>query len=280
MTKEKAQAIISDYQGIVIRSKFKIDKPFIDKAINLHFIARAGAGMENIDVEYAQQKGIICLNSPEGNRDAVAEHAIGMLLSLLNKIYTSNTEVKSGIWNRNANWGITLQGKTVGIIGFGNTGKAFAQRLVSFGVAILAHDKYKSGFATDNIHEVSLDFIKDNADIISLHIPLTEETNYLINDSFIKTTKKPFYLINTARGKNVHTEALVAGIECGKILGACLDVLEYENLNFESLSQSEIPKPLHYLLTSEKVLLTPHVAGWTHESYRKHSEILAEKIKY
>ena len=293
---EELKKLIPQYDGIVLRSKFKITKEIIDSAPYLKCIARVGAGMENIDVAYAQQKGIACVNSPEGNRDAVAEHALGMLLCLFNNLAKANAEVKSGKWLREENRGIELCGKTIGIIGYGNMGAAFAQRLQSFGVNVLAYDKYKKGFGNafqhsanpliknksnelnDFIKESSLEEIFEQADILSLHTPLTEETHYIINDAFIKSFKKAIYIINTARGKCLNTADLVKNIENKKVLGACLDVLEYEAVSFEGIDFKEIPKPMQYLIKSDKVILTPHIAGWTHESNIKLAEFLAEKI--
>lgn len=277
-TKEEIISNIHLFDGIVIRSKIKLTKEIIDKAVNLKFIARAGAGMENIDVAYAESKGIKCLHAPEGNKDAVAEHAIGMLLVLFNNLCRANNEVRKGKWVREGNRGVELMGKTVGIIGYGNMGSAFAERLKGFGVNVLVYDKYKKNFGNQFIQEVSLEKIFEEADILSLHTPLTEETHYLIDDAFIKSFKKNIYIINTARGKSLNTAHLVKNIESGKVLGACLDVLEYEAVSFEDIALESIPAPLQYLFKSEKVMLSPHIAGWTHESNEKIGKILAEKI--
>jgi D-3-phosphoglycerate dehydrogenase len=266
------------YDGIVIRSRIKITKEIIDKAEKLKFIARAGAGMENIDTTYAEKKGIHCLHAPEGNRDAVAEHALGMLLSLFNNLCRANKEVRTSKWIREGNRGVELMGKTVGIIGYGNMGSAFAQRLTGFGVNILAYDKYKKGFGTDVIKEVPLAELFTQADVISLHTPLTDETHYLINDAFIQQFKKNIYIINTARGKSLNTEDLVQNIQSGKVLGACLDVLEYEVTSFENLDTTTLPAAFQYLIQSDKVMLSSHIAGWTYESNEKIAKILAEKI--
>jgi len=275
---DELKNLIPQYDGIVLRSKFKITREIIDSAPNLKCIGRVGAGMENIDVEYAQSKGIACLNSPEGNRDAVAEHAIGMLLNLFNNISKANAEVREGIWLREENRGIELCTKTVGIIGYGNMGAAFAQRLQGFGVKVLAYDKYKTGFGNAFVKESTLQEIYEQADVLSLHTPLTNETRYLINDVFIQHFKKNIYIINTARGKCLNTADLVKNLQSGKVLGACLDVLEYEAVSFEKIDEKEIPAPMQYLLRSGKVILTPHIAGWTHESNVKLAEFLAEKI--
>ncbi len=278
-TKEEIINSIHLYEGIIIRSKIKITKEIIDKAVKLKFIARAGAGMENIDVEYAESKGIRCLHAPEGNRDAVGEHAIGMLLSLFNNLCRANKEVREGKWIREGNRGIELMGKTVGIIGYGNMGSAFAERLKGFGVKVLVYDKYKSNFGNDFIIETTLDHIFEQADVISLHTPLTEETHYMINDSFINNFKKNIYIINTARGKCLNTADLVKNIRFGKVAGACLDVLEYEVVSFENLDTANLPEPFQYLIRSEKVMLSPHIGGWTIESNQKIARVLAEKIE-
>ena len=275
---DELKRLIPQYDGIVLRSKFKITKEIIDSAPNLKCIGRVGAGMENIDVEYAESKGIVCLNSPEGNRDAVAEHALGMLLNLLNNISKANTEVRNGKWLREENRGVELCGKTVGIIGYGNMGSAFAQRLQGFGVKVLAYDKYKTNFGNAFVKESTLQEIYDEADVLSLHTPLTDETRYLINDAFISSFKKNIYIINTARGKSLNTTDLVKHIKTGKVLGSCLDVLEYEAVSFEGIEADEMPEPMQYLLKNDKVILTPHIAGWTHESNIKLAEFLAQKI--
>lgn len=269
---------VAAYDGLVVRTKIKIDKTFIDAAPKLRFIARAGAGMENIDVAYAESKGIACLSSPEGNRDSVAEHCVGVLLSLMNNIVRANNQVKQGHWYRDANWGTELMGKTVGIIGYGYMGAAFAQRLQGFGVKILAHDKYKTGFGNSYVTEATLDELKAQADIISLHLPLTEETTYYANAAFFQSLAKPVFFLNTARGKNTDTAALVAAMQQGKVLGCALDVMEYEAFSFEDLDAAALPAPFKYLVESDKAILTPHIAGWTNESYKKHSSVLADKI--
>jgi D-3-phosphoglycerate dehydrogenase / 2-oxoglutarate reductase len=269
---------IAAYDGIVIRSKIKITSSIIDRASKLRFIARAGAGMENIDVIYAEQKGIKCIHAPEGNRDAVSEHALAMILALFNNICKANQEVRNGIWLREENRGIELQGKTIGIIGYGNMGSAFAKRLTGFGVNILVYDKYKQKFGTSQIKESNLSEIFNQADVISLHTPLTDETHYLINDSFIQSFKKNIYIINTARGKCLNTADLVKNLESGKVLGACLDVLEFESLSFENIDSDKLPTNFKYLIKSNKVMLSPHVAGWTVESHQKIAATLLDKI--
>lgn len=278
-SKEEIEAKIQDYQGIVIRSRFKIDKIFLDKATQLQFIARVGAGLESIDSDYAISKNIQLIAAPEGNRNAVAEHALGMILSLFNNLNKANTEIKSGQWNRESNRGHELDGKTVGIIGYGNMGKAFAKKLRGFDVTVLFYDILPN-ISDGNAQQVSLEELQQKADVLSLHIPWTPETDKMVNADFINHFAKPFWLINTSRGKNVVTSDLVAALETGKILGAGLDVLEYEKLSFESLFQDvNIPKAFQYLLKAENVILTPHIAGWTFESHEKLSQVIVDKIK-
>ena len=266
---------IFDYQGIIIRSRIPLDKNFLTKASHLKFIARVGAGMENIDIETAENLGIKLINSPEGNRDSVAEHVVGMLLILMNRLFIASNEVKNGIWKREENRGDELLGKTFGIIGYGNMGKATAKRLSGFGVEVIFHDilpNLSDEFAT----QVSLEELQKRADVLSLHIPLTEETHYLVDEEFISKMEKNFYFVNTARGKNLKTKALVEAIESGKILGACLDVLEYEKSSFENLEIEN--QDLKYLLDSEKVIVTPHIGGWTHQSKVKLAQVIVDKI--
>ncbi len=277
-SKEEILLKIQHYVGIVIRSRFKIDKDFLDKAKHLKFIARAGAGMENIDVPYAESLGIKCLHAPEGNRDAVGEHALGMLLMLFNNLKKADAEVRNGIWKREENRGHELKGKTVGIIGYGNMGSAFAQRLKGFGVEVLVFDKYKKNFGNEFIKESTLEKLFEKADVLSLHIPLTDETKYMVNAAFFNSFKKPIYVINTARGKVLNTADLVEAIKNKKVLGACLDVLEYESVSFENIDAEKLPEPFKYLINSDKVILSPHIAGWTVESHVKISQVLAEKI--
>lgn len=268
---------ISDYFGIVIRSRFTINKSFLDKAINLKFIARSGAGLENIDVAFAAQKNISVFNSPEGNKDAVGEHAIGMLLMLFNKLKQGDAQVRQGIWDREANRGIELSGKTVGILGYGNMGEALAKKLIGFDCNVIAYDKYKKGFDGFFVTQVSLNELFEQTDILSIHLPLSEETNYYVNTAFLSEFKKNIYLINTARGNNVKTDDLVQALQSGKVLGACLDVLEFESKSFE-LTQTH-HEAFNYLKNAENIILSPHVAGWTVESYKKLSIFLADKIE-
>ncbi len=275
---EELIALLPKYDALVIRSKFKITKHILDTCIHLKCIGRVGAGLENIDVSYATQKGITCLSVPEGNRDAVGEHALGMLLMLLNNLKKADAEVRNGIWLRAENRGVEIAGKTMGIIGFGNTGSSFAKKLSGLDCEVLAYDKYKSGFGNAYVTESNMQQIFDTCDILSLHIPYTEETHYLINAEYISQFKKPIYLINTSRGKCLNTNDLVEAIENGKIKGACLDVIEYESVSFENLAQTQIPEPMQYLIHSDKVVLSPHIAGWTHESNYKMSKWMAEKM--
>jgi D-3-phosphoglycerate dehydrogenase len=276
-SKQEVEAKIENYHGIVIRSRFKIDKTFLDKAINLQFIARVGAGLESIDCDYATAKGIHLIAAPEGNANAVGEHAIGMLLSLFNNLNKANNEVKSGQWKREANRGHELEGKTVGIIGYGNMGKSFAKKLRGFDVTVLCHDILPN-MGNENATQVSLSELQERADVLSLHTPWTPETDKMINSDFINKFKKPFWFINTARGNSVVTTDLVEGLKSGKILGAGLDVLEYEKLSFETLFEGEKPPAFEYLLNAENVLLTPHIAGWTFESHEKLAQVIVDKI--
>ena len=278
-SKPEIEAKIQDYDGIVIRSRFAIDKQFLDKATNLKFIGRVGAGLENIDCDYAITKGIELISAPEGNRNAVGEHSLGMLLSLFNKMRKADAEVREGKWLREENRGIELDGRTVGLIGYGNMGKAFAKKLRGFDVEVLCYD-IKPNVGDDNCKQVSLAELQEKSDVLSLHTPQTELTINMVNKDFINAFKKPFWLINTARGKSVVTKDLVNALENGKILGAGLDVLEYEKKSFENLfTDTEMPEAFQYLINSDKVLLSPHVAGWTVESKRKLAQTIVDKIK-
>ena len=273
-SKTEIQKIIHNYQGVIIRSRFIIDKEFIDYASELKFIARAGSGLENIDVDYAESKNINCYNAAEGNQQAVAEHALGMLLSLFNNLNKADQEIRTGIWKREENRGRELAQKTIGIIGYGNNGAAFAEVLKGFDVTILAYDKYLTKYP----YQSTMESIYNQANIVSLHVPLTAETVYLVNDDFIHKFEKDFYLINTARGKCVNTKDLVSALENGKIKGTCLDVLEYEKTSFENLSQEGFTAEMQYLMNSPKTILSPHIAGWTQESNMKIAEVLLKKI--
>lgn len=278
-TKEAIEAKIQEYTGIVIRSRFKIDKTFIDKATNLKFIARVGAGLESIDCDYAKSKKIRLIAAPEGNRNAVGEHTLGMLLSLFNKLNRADKQVREGNWIREGNRGYELEGKTVGIIGYGNMGKSFAKKLKSFDVTILCYD-IQENVGDENAQQVSLQELQQKIDVLSLHIPWSSETDKMFNTEFINSFAKSFWLLNTSRGKNVVTADLVLALQSGKILGAGLDVLEYEKLSFENLFISgEKPEALEYLLHAENVILTPHIAGWTFESHEKLAQTIVNKIK-
>lgn len=278
-SKEAIEDKIKDYHGIVIRSRFKIDKNFIDKATNLQFIARVGAGLESIDCDYALAKNIALIAAPEGNRNAVAEHSLGMILSLFNKLNQADNEIRKGQWNRESNRGHELDGKTVGIIGYGNMGKAFAKKLRGFEVEAICHDILPN-VGDANAKQVTLEELQQKADVLSLHIPWTPETDKMVNADFIASFSNPFWLINTSRGKNVVTADLVQALESGKILGAGLDVLEYEKLSFETLFQDKnTPEAFDYLLKSPKVLLSPHIAGWTFESHERLAQVIVDKIK-
>ena len=266
---------IDKYEGVIIRSRIPLDARLLEKGKNLKFIARVGAGMENIDVLKAQELGIKLINSPEGNRDAVAEHCLGMLLVLMNRLFISANEVKNNVWLREENRGDEIKGKTFGLIGYGNMGKALAKRLSGFGCEVIFYDikpNLSDGFAK----QVSLEELQADADILSLHIPLNDKTHYIIDEKFISEMKKSFYFINTSRGKNVKTSALIEGIKSGKVKGACLDVLEYEKSSFENLELEN--DDLQYLLNSEKVIVTPHIAGWTHQSKIKLAQTIVDKI--
>ena len=277
-SKQAIEAKIQNYDGLILRSRFSIDKEFLDAAKNLKFIGRVGAGLENIDCDYAAQKGIHLIAAPEGNRNAVGEHALGMLLSLFNNLNKADQEVRSGKWLREDNRGIELDGKTIGIIGYGNMGKAFAKKLRGFEVEVICYD-IKAHVGDDNAKQISLQEFQEKVDVVSLHTPQTPMTLDMINAEFINAFKKPFWFLNTARGKSVVTKDLVAALKSKKILGAGLDVLEYEKSSFEDLFTSEMPNAFKYLIQAENVLLTPHVAGWTVESKEKLAQTIVDKIK-
>lgn len=278
LSREEILKKINLFDGVVIRSKFAIDKRFLKHATTLKFIARSGSGLENIDVVAAKDHGVEVFNSPEGNRNAVAEHALGMLLMLFNKLKQGDTEVRNGEWNREKNRGIELDGLTVGLIGYGNTGQRFAKKLSGFDVEVLAFDKYFPEFPDKIAKSVSLSEIQRLADVISFHVPETEETRYMFSDEFIQKCDKDFFLINTSRGKVVQTSSLVKALKKGKVRGACLDVLEYETKAFSNFTEAETPADFDYLANSEKTILTPHVAGWTQESYVKLATSLYDKV--
>lgn len=273
ITRAETLAAVKDYDGIAVRTKFRIDKELFDVAPNLKFVARAGAGLDNIDIDIAKERGIKLLAANEGNMDAVGEHAIGLLLSLMNNFRKADIEIRNGIWDREGNRGYELKGKTVGIIGYGFMGQSFAHKLAGFGVDVIAYDKYKTGFSDEFAREVSMEEIVKHSDVLSLHIPLTRETKQMVNDEYFFHFKKSIFFISTARGEIVNTQAVLNAIANGKILGAGLDVLEKEK--FPAVAEQDWYDALK---TNEKVILTPHIAGWTFDSYRKISEVLAEKL--
>jgi len=278
ISKTEVEAIIDNYEGIVIRSRFNVDKQFLDAAKNLKFIARVGAGLESIDIDYAEKMGVTLFSAPEGNRNAVGEHALSMLLSLFNNLNRANRVVKGGAWNREANRGTELDGKTVGLIGYGNMGKWFAKKLSGFDCDVLCYD-IKDGVGDENAKQVSLKTLQQKVDVLSLHTPWTPLTDKMVDAEFINSFAKPFWFINTARGKSVVTADLVAALKSGKVLGAGLDVLEFEKLSFESLFDAyKMPAALTDLFAMDNVLLTPHIAGWTVESKRRLAKVIAEKI--
>lgn len=270
--------LLPGMDGVIIRSKMKFDREALDHADTLKFIGRVGAGMENIDVEYAKSKGIACLNAPEGNRDAVGEHALGMLLALMNHLFRVDQQVRNGIWIREGNRGTEIGGKTVAIIGYGNMGSAFAEKLSGFGANVIAYDKFKTGFSELFVKEVQMEEVFAEADILSLHVPLTDDTRGMVNGSYLAAFKKPIYLINTARGQCVDTTALMDALDYSNVKGAALDVLEYEKLSFENLDKDALPETFKRLIQSNKVILSPHIAGWSHESGYKMADILMKKI--
>ncbi|WP_275314976.1 2-hydroxyacid dehydrogenase [Tenacibaculum bernardetii] len=291
-TKSEIEAKIHRYDGIIIRSRFSIDATFLDKATNLKFIGRVGAGLENIDCDYAEKKGVYLISAPEGNRNAVGEHTLGMLLSLFNKLNKADKEVRNGKWLREENRGIELDGETVGLIGYGNMGKSFAKKLRGFDVDVICYD-IKPNVCDENCTQVSLKELQEKTTVLSLHTPQTALTMNMVNADFINTFSNPFWFLNTARGKSVVTADLVDALKSGKILGAGLDVLEYEKKSFENLfqknvianmssraeSRDEMPEAFKYLIKSENVLLSPHVAGWTVESKEKLAQTIVDKIK-
>ncbi len=278
-TKEEIENKIGEYQGMVIRSRFSIDRAFLDRAEKLQFIGRVGAGLENIDVDYAEQKGIRLIAAPEGNRNAVGEHALGMILALFNKIKKADLEIRNGHWKREDNRGVELEGKTVGIIGYGNMGKAFAKKLKGFDCEVICYD-IKPEVGDENARQVEIEELFQKAQVLSLHTPETKLTRGMVNASFIQKFEHPFYLINTARGSAVVTSDLMAALDGGQVLGACLDVLEYEKASFEDFfANLKLPEDFEKLIQSDKVLLSPHVAGWTVESKFKLADTIVQKVK-
>ncbi|MDP5060985.1 MAG: 2-hydroxyacid dehydrogenase [Maribacter sp.] len=279
-TKKQIEAKIADYDGLIIRSRFSIDADFLDKAKNLKFIGRLGAGLENIDTRYAKSLGIFLAAAPEGNRNAVGEHALGMLLSLFNKLNSADKEVRSGKWDREGNRGVELEGKVVGIIGYGNMGKAFAKKLKGFDVEEVICYDIQGGIEDENARQVGIMEFQNRVDVISLHVPQTELTIGMVNKEFLEKFENPIWIINTARGKCIITTDLVDALKSGKVLGAGLDVLEYEKASFENMfTDGNLPEAFQYLISSEQVILTPHVAGWTVESKIKLAQTIVDKIK-
>lgn len=276
-SKQEIEKRIEEFDGLILRSRFPIDKIFLEKANSLKFIGRVGAGLENIDESFAAEKNIKLFNAPEGNRDAVAEHALGMLLMLLHRLRIADAEVRNGIWLREENRGDELMGKTVGIIGYGNMGKAFAKRLKGFGVKVVCYDILHD-VGDENAKQIGLNEFFEEVDVVSLHTPQTKDSNGMVNQLFINSFNKQIYLINTARGKAVVTKDLVEGLKSGKVKGACLDVHEYEKTSFENLNWDEIPEDFKYLIGSDKVILAPHIAGWTHQSKEKLAQTILDKI--
>ncbi|WP_299529858.1 2-hydroxyacid dehydrogenase [Ulvibacterium sp.] len=279
-SKIQVEQQIHEYDGIIIRSRFRIDAEFLEKAKKLKFIGRVGAGLENIDIKYARTKGVFLASAPEGNRNAVGEHALGMLLSLFNKLNKADREVRNGKWDREGNRGVELEGKTIGIIGYGNMGKAFSKKLRGFDVdEVICYD-IVGGVGDENARQVGIMEFQQKADVVSLHVPQTKLTMGIINTEFINAFHKPIWFLNTARGKCVITEDLVKALKSGKILGAALDVLEYEKTSFEDMfTDNQLPEAFQYLINSENVILSPHVAGWTVDSKEKLAQTIVDKIK-
>lgn len=277
-SREEVLASLPAFQGLLVRSRLQVDKELLDAGAKLDFIARYGVGVEHMDLDYAAQLGIPIFTSPEGSRDTVGEHTLGMLLMLMNNLAKADREVKNHQWLREANRGIEIKGKTVGILGYGNMGQAFAKRLQGFEARVIAYDKYKENYGDDYARAVSLAELQATADIISLHIPYEPANHYFINADFIDRCAKPFFLVNTARGTVLHTADLVEGLKSGKVLGAALDVLEYEEMSFANLDLATLPAPFHYLKKADNVVLSPHIAGWSLESKKGHALSLIRKI--
>lgn len=278
-SKEEIFAVLPECFGVVIRSRFQVDRAFLDRGCQLAFVAREGVGLEHIDTEYAELKGIKVLYSPEGSRDTVAEHALGLLLMLMNKLSVADCQIRNGQWLREANRGIEIKGKTVGIIGYGNMGSALAQRLKGFEARVIAYDKFKFGYADAHAEEVNLQTLFEESDIVSLHIPYSTDNHYFVDGDFLSRFQKKIFLVNTARGMVLKTSDLVDHLQSGKVLGAALDVLEYEETSFNFLDFESLPEPFQYLIQAENVVLSPHIAGWSVESKFGHARVLVEKIE-
>ena len=278
-SKEEIASKLSNYEGLIIRSRFKIDQSFLENPHQLKFIGRYGAGLENIDIAFANAQNISCIRVPEGNRDAVGEQAIGMLLMLFNNLKRADAEVRQGIWKREENRGYELSGKTVGVLGYGFMGSGFVEKLAGFNCEVLVYDKYKRNISGKGFKQVELEEIFEKSNILSVHVPLTEETKFWLNKSFWDKFKKPIYVINTARGPILKIADLMDAMDCGKVKGACLDVLEFEKSSFENLfEEGDMPKDFKRLIESDKVILAPHIGGWSFESYVKLGEAMIEKI--
>lgn len=276
--REEVLALLPDCDGLMVRSRLQVDKALLDAGKSLKFVARYGVGTEHIDLDYAAQLGIPVFTSPEGSRDTVGEHTVGMLLMLMNYLSRADREVKNNQWRREPNRGTEIKGKTIGILGYGNMGKAFAKRLRGFEAEVIVYDKYKKDYGDAFAEAVSLEDLQARADIISLHIPYEPANHYFIDAAFIDACAKPVYILNTARGTVLNTADLVDGLQSGKVRGAALDVLEYEEMSFASLDLATLPEPFQYLQQADKVVLSPHIAGWSHESKRGHALALARKI--
>jgi D-3-phosphoglycerate dehydrogenase / 2-oxoglutarate reductase len=278
-SKSEVENYVHEYFGIVMRSRFSVDRQFIEKATGLKFIAREGVGLDHIDVEFAESRGVKVLISPEGSRDTVGEHALGLLLCLMNNLSRADRQVRAGQWVREGNRAVELKGKTVGILGYGNMGTAFAQRLQGFGVTTLAYDKFKTNYGDQFASEASLERVFEEADVLSIHIPYLPENHYFVNDAFLRNFRKNIFLVNTARGLVLNTEDLVNHLKTGKVLGAALDVLEYEETSFDKFKLEKLPAAFDYLTKADNVMLSPHIAGWSFESKKKHGLVLAQKIQ-
>jgi len=276
---ERIEQYIHEYFGVVLRSRISLGRSFFDRATSLKFVAREGVGLEHIDVDYARRKGVVVLYSPEGSRDTVAEHTLALLLNLMNNLCRAGWQVRQGQWVRERNRGVELMGKTVGILGYGNMGSAFARRLKGFGVEVIAYDKYKTGYGDDNASEVPLEVLFEKSDVLSIHIPYSKVNHYFINGEFLQKFRKDIFLVNTARGLVLNTADLVASLKSGKVRGAALDVLEYEESSFDKFRLDQLPAGFEYLAGADNVVLSPHIAGWSFESKRKHGEVLARKIR-